>query len=502
MPLDTQTTIFMTCLVYIVLHGVIWLSLSEYRDLQIKIWCASGLISGLGVVFLSLRGTIPEFVFHYVGQLLMVLGNWWRLEALCMYLPTKQTIRRRLHAVANVVYYVFYIAWYEWVGDEHALILVFFGFYAILCFDYFVIGWQLYKAKPQLGSKLIMAAGFILTVTLSIRTIALAWSPETQTPHIYAEGWDQYVMIMGQFIAIPLLNIGFLRIFLEYQHYKKQQTEKNLFTSQIRVGELALYNDELASLLRKREEIIHQLTQFNKTAGMGALVASLAHELNQPLTAIQMNGQFIHEVLNANPPLPGEMGVSQVASSTMQAAVSALLTDNRRAADIIKTLRNFFSGSANHIDIVDCSEILRDVIFISKPQLKNKGIQIEIQGLDAFMPTLAVRSQLQQVFLNLVSNAIESFANINPNNPTIQISIYVDEITHKLNVEVADNGCGVPINQGESIFNLFKSDKDSGMGVGLWLSRTIIESIEGRIHFINNVGGGSRFLVTMPYFKP
>ena len=69
MQLDTQTTIFMICFVYLMLHGAIWLALLEYRNFQVKLWCISGMVSGVGVVLMSMRGNIPEFAFVYIAQL-------------------------------------------------------------------------------------------------------------------------------------------------------------------------------------------------------------------------------------------------------------------------------------------------------------------------------------------------------------------------------------------------------------------------------------------------
>ena len=86
MRLDTQTTIFMICLVYLILHGAIWFALQEYRSKQVKLWCLSGIVSGVAVVLLSMRGALSELVFFYVAQLLMLSGNWGRMVALRMYL--------------------------------------------------------------------------------------------------------------------------------------------------------------------------------------------------------------------------------------------------------------------------------------------------------------------------------------------------------------------------------------------------------------------------------
>ena len=84
--LDTQTSIIMICFVYLILHGAIWLALKEYRSYQVKLWCAAEIASGMAVVLLAMRGQVPDFLFIYVAQLLMLIGNWGRMVALRMYL--------------------------------------------------------------------------------------------------------------------------------------------------------------------------------------------------------------------------------------------------------------------------------------------------------------------------------------------------------------------------------------------------------------------------------
>ena len=80
MNLDTRTTIFMICFVYLILHGAIWLALREYRSNQVKLWCGAGMFSGLAVVLFAMRGLVHDFLFFYVAQLLMLLGNWGRVS--------------------------------------------------------------------------------------------------------------------------------------------------------------------------------------------------------------------------------------------------------------------------------------------------------------------------------------------------------------------------------------------------------------------------------------
>ena len=214
MHLDTQTTIFMICFVYLMLHGAIWLALLEYRSFQVKLWCASGMISGVAVVLLAIRGSVPDVVFFYVAQFLMVIGNWGRMVALRMYLlPTPQARAYGVYTLANVTYLVVFCYLIYFHEAEWEALLLFNGFYAVLCFDYFRIGNKLSTQRTSFGAQLLMWAGLTLSATLAVRTLGVAMLGDIHD--IYAPSWDQAVMVAGQFIAITLSNVAFLRIFLE-----------------------------------------------------------------------------------------------------------------------------------------------------------------------------------------------------------------------------------------------------------------------------------------------
>ena len=131
MLLDIQTTIFMICLVYAVLHASTWLALQEYRSTQVKLWSISGLVSGIAVVLLSLRGHLPEFVFYYVAQFLMLIGNWGRMVALRMYLlPAPQARAHATYALVNTAYFAVFCYLIYFHQAEWEALLVFNGFYA------------------------------------------------------------------------------------------------------------------------------------------------------------------------------------------------------------------------------------------------------------------------------------------------------------------------------------------------------------------------------------
>ena len=488
MRLDTQTTIFMICLVYLILHGAIWFALQEYRSQQVKLWCTSGILSGMAVVLLSMRGVVPEFIFFYVAQLLMLAGNWGRMVALRMYLlPESQTRAYHIYKTANAAYFIiFCLLIAVWEAEWEALML-FNAFYAVLCFDYFQTGLTLFRRHSTLGARLLMWAGLTFSVTLGIRTIGVAISGTIDD--LYAPSWHQGIMVIGQFIAITLSNIAFLRIFLEIAERKKLSVAHELSVSNERADAMHRNSLDLKKLLEEREEIIRQLSIFNKTAGMGALVASLAHELNQPLTVIQMNTDMIDLVIN-------QQTVKLNENTNIQNAMDGLKKANQRAATIIHTLRNMFRNGNWVVSTFDFNDLVKDVVLISASTMQRHNIAIDVQLCKQPLLISGDKSQLQQVILNLITNASEAFPVDLSTSKRIVIQTKLSGNFFEL--IVSDNGSGISPEIEANIFELLRTNKDAGMGIGLWLSKTIVESHNGYISFSTSINKGTCFTVGLP----
>jgi len=488
MHLDTQTTIFMTCFVYLILHGAIWLALQEYRSFQVKLWCASGMFSGMAVVLLSMRGLVPEFLFLYVAQLLMLAGNGGRMVALRMYLlPEPQNRAYWVYSIACIVYFFVFVYLMAVLKADWEALLLFNAFYAVLCFDYFRIGLKLHRKRESLGAKLLMWGGLVLSVSLGVRTIGVLHGGSID--EIYQPSWHQAIMVVGQFITITLCNIAFLRIFLEIAEQEKMAVAHELTLTNERADEVQRTSLILKQLLEEREEIIRQLTLFNKTAGMGALVASLAHELNQPLSVIQTNAGMIELVLNDH-----ESKLDQ--DPRIDKAMTGLRKANHRAATIISTLRNMFGHGRKTISVFDFNELVNDVLLLTQPTLDKQGIEVQLQLDSRALKFTGDKSQLQQVLLNLMTNAIEAFPTKfeGVKNITVQTKLENDRIV----MSVADNGVGISPEIEAVVFELLRTNKESGMGIGLWLSKTIIDSHQGSISFTTRVNQGTRFVLTLP----
>jgi signal transduction histidine kinase len=418
----------------------------------------------------------------------MLVGNGGRMMALRMYLlPESQHRKFQLYYFVNTIYFlVFSYLIYFHQAEWEALIL-FNGFYALLCFDYFRIGLQLNQLQKSLGAGLLMGAGLTLTITLAVRAAGVYMSGTIDD--IYAPSWHQAVMVIGQFVAITLSNIAFLRIFLENAERQKLAVASELASSHKLADTMQRNSMELQKLLQEREEIIRQLTMLNKTAGMGALVASLAHELNQPLTVIQMNAEMIDLVIAKN-----SMDSNQ--TSSIHKAMSGLKKANQRAATIISTLRNMFGHGGKSISVFDINDLVKDILLLSQSTLHRHSIDLKEKLYPHPLMFTGDKSQLQQVLLNLVTNACESFI-ADWQKPKV-ISVITHTENRHIVFTISDNGCGIDPAIENSIFELLRTSKEDGMGIGLWLSKTIIESHNGTINFTSSSDIGTTFKVSLP----
>ena len=246
-----------------------------------------------------------------------------------------------------------------------------------------------------------------------------------------------------------------------------------------------LENEEIRGLLLEREGLIASLLKANKTAATGALSASIAHELNQPLGASALNIQFLQKKLS-------EGGIDP---SLEKDILKVLLSDNQRAANIIKSLRAIFSESKLDAEMVDVNDLVDSVLQIAKPEIHSKNIQIVLKSNSRVIANVN-RSEVQQVILNLINNAIQALEASSQIHR--KISIQIQALSNGFEFSIADNGEGVSVENQPHLFELFSGSKKTGMGLGLWLCQHIVSRHGGLIGYEEAVGGGAQFRVFLP----
>jgi PAS domain S-box-containing protein len=230
-----------------------------------------------------------------------------------------------------------------------------------------------------------------------------------------------------------------------------------------------------------------QLAHVARVAAMGELVASIAHEMNQPLAAIVANGHASARWLAAQPPNPGEA----------VAAVDRVVADAHRASEVIARIRGFVRRGEAAWEALDMHELLCDVagMLDSEARARNVRMQVDAQVGE---PARVVgdRVQLQQVVLNLVMNGFDAMAALPDAGRCVQMRAERDG-PGLVRVSVRDAGVGVHPDERDRIFDAFYTSKPAGMGMGLAISRSIVEAHEGRLWCTPNEGGGETFSFTL-----
>jgi PAS domain S-box-containing protein len=238
---------------------------------------------------------------------------------------------------------------------------------------------------------------------------------------------------------------------------------------------------------RRYHDIQLELAHANRIATLGQLSASIAHEINQPLTGIITNCGACLRMLTSDP----------LNLDGAREAVRRTMRDGNRAADVIARLRALFNKPEPGSESVDLNEATREVIALSLGELQNSRAIVRTELADDLLFVTADRVQLQQVVLNLLRNALDAMSTVDDRPRDLLISTEREE-GDCVRLNVKDAGVGFDPQTMDKLFEAFYSTKNDGMGVGLSVSRSIIESHQGRLWAVLNDGPGATFSFSVP----
>ena len=230
-----------------------------------------------------------------------------------------------------------------------------------------------------------------------------------------------------------------------------------------------------------------ELARANRTATLGQLSASIAHEVNQPLAGIITNGAICLRMLTSDP--PDIDGAREAVRRTMR--------DGERASDVVARLRALFKKKEPAAESVDLNEAIREVIALSLVEMQNCQVILRTELADDLPMVAGDRVQLQQVVLNLLRNALDAMSTVDDRPRDLLITTERQE-DDSVKLSVKDAGVGFDPHAMDDLFEAFRSTKNDGMGVGLSVSRSIIESHKGRLWAVLNDGPGATFQFSLP----
>ncbi len=232
-----------------------------------------------------------------------------------------------------------------------------------------------------------------------------------------------------------------------------------------------------------------ELAHLARATTLGALAASIAHEINQPLGGVVINGNACLRWLRTKPPNLAEA----------ELALDRIVRDASRASEVLERIRRLARRAPSERALLDVNETVLETLALTRGELQGNGIQLRTELAPELPPVMGDRVQLQQVMLNLLINAIEAMSRVGPGRRELLVSSACDGPTIALAVQ--DSGPGLDAAEAERIFDPFHTSKQGGMGMGLTISRSIVESHGGRIHGRPAPRRGAVFTVALPVFS-
>jgi signal transduction histidine kinase len=267
------------------------------------------------------------------------------------------------------------------------------------------------------------------------------------------------------------------------------------YGSRDEIGRLAIaFNDMLAEIAAAREREMSkqaELARIAQLTTMGEMAASIAHEINQPLAAIVTSGNAGLRWLNRTTPELDET----------RASLQRIVRDGQRASQVIASVRALFKKDTQARTPVDVDDLLREALALVDGELQNPKIVLRTRFAGALPPVLAERIQLQQVILNLLSNAIDAMRPVTNRVRLLRVESAVHDSDGIL-ITVEDSGTGIDPEDIDRIFDPFFTTKSNGMGLGLSICRSFIEAHGGRLWASAATPHGSIFHVALPRHSP
>ena len=228
------------------------------------------------------------------------------------------------------------------------------------------------------------------------------------------------------------------------------------------------------------------VAHLGRVAMLGELTGTLAHELSQPLTAVQLNAHAARRLLECDQPDLAEL----------RAALDDVIRNNKRAGTVIDRLRTLLRKEATTLHPVNVNEVVREVVDLARSEIVSRRIFLKSTLAPGMPMVLGDRIQLQQVLLNLVLNACDAMSDTPPASRHLTLATTTENGIVQL--MVSDRGVGIPKDRIEQVFEPFVTFREQGLGLGLAISRSIVRAHNGSIRVENNIDGGATFWCVLP----
>ncbi|MGR8919522.1 MAG: PAS domain-containing sensor histidine kinase [Gammaproteobacteria bacterium] len=251
------------------------------------------------------------------------------------------------------------------------------------------------------------------------------------------------------------------------------------------IGQVIDRTEQLRSE-RESREASARLAQVGRVTTLGEMASAIAHEINQPLTAISAYAQACKRLLAAPAADP----------AVLTASLESIAAQALRAGDVVRRIRGFISYRDAGREMRDLNDIVRDSLAFADIDLHANQVAVVNEAGDALPPVLVDEVQIQQVCLNLIRNAVDAMRGLEPVRRNLSLRTYTE--AGKVVLECIDNGPGVAPEMRERLFQPFQTTKEEGMGMGLSISGSIVRAHGGTLDYVDVAARGACFRMSLP----
>ena len=318
---------------------------------------------------------------------------------------------------------------------------------------------------------------------------------QSHVNRLSAIGWGVTAMILialagiGAFVLRPaaaLIDRQLAELRASRDDLEARVRERTLTLEQLN-DDLARVAAQRARAEERQRAVVEQFSHVARTTAVGEMAGGLAHEINQPLGAIANYAEGCLVALDSPAPALDEV----------KTVLGKILATTLRAGAIVQRIRSFVTRHGTAREELEPNRLVVDVEEFFREEAARRGITLQLQLAPELPKIWGDPVQIQQVLLNLLRNALDALVALQPNQPSVVMATEIgpdDGVTFS----VSDNGEGIPHERIDRIFDAYFSTRDQGMGMGLAISRTIVEAHHGRINVESEPGVGTTFRFTLP----
>lgn len=469
---------------------ILGLSISAFLDLKVNsqmtnYWRGSLVLIAAGYSFFATAPFVDKFFLTLANTSIFAAG----VTLGFLFRRWNTTISNRLKIISiSAVFIFFFLFEYTRINGTFQQRVV-----LIMCVLSVCVIWHIYelarlqKNEPSFFGKLLVAFSLLSLIFYWIRIFVVTRGSDPSYIDLFSENVISFGTRWGVMAADVLTFIAINGYYME----KAWSSEKNALNMELialtKINTLNQelinaehLNNELSLVLLEKNRLLTSLSSSVKSSRAGIMASSFVHEINQSLTAIRLNAEFLVAV--ADKP-PDDLFVKN--------NLNFLIKDVDKITEIIENVKRVFHNNQTEFKDLILASIVESGVEFIKDECELKNIDLTV-NVDSQLIVRGNQSQLEMVVLNLLNNAIDSLDAFEGKRSIVIASSQVDGNIHLI---FEDSGIGVPLELQEKIFDLFRTTKNDGMGFGLWLSRAVMDNHRGSLTLDNDYSNGARFVI-------